>query len=104
MFKLVLVLILISPIAFLLFAYVRRARACTWADQVIAGSRQATTAEINGCINVLSSYQNGLVGCGCCSRRDGWRIEQLLFVLLRTRYFENQKEKPSANPVHNVKS
>ena len=74
MFNLPCVLILATPIIIGICCHIRRDRARAWADQVIAGNRQATVTEINKYITTILSMHNGLFGR---SEQDQQRIDQL---------------------------
>ncbi|MBA7605993.1 hypothetical protein ES703_13129 [subsurface metagenome] len=74
MFNLISILIVTAPITIIICCHIRRAQTRTWADQVIAGSRQANTTELNRYIDRLTATNTSLLGR---SEQDRQRIEQL---------------------------
>lgn len=74
MFNLISILIVTAPITIIICCHIHRARARAWADQVIAGSRQADAIELNRYITRLTATNNSILGRG---EQDRQRIDQL---------------------------
>ncbi|TKJ24674.1 MAG: hypothetical protein CEE41_05305 [Hadesarchaea archaeon B3_Hades] len=74
MFNLIIILIVTTPITIIICCHILRARARTWADQVIAGNWQANATELNKYITTILSMNNSVLGR---SEQDRQRISQL---------------------------